>query len=102
VAVANDAVIVTAELPGAKPEDVTLSITGQTLTLRGARKPVHGGKPVAYHRQERSLGEFARSIELPDKVEGDKATADFEQGILTVRIPKAPEAVPRQIAVKAK
>ena len=101
VAQTNDAVVVTAELPGVKPEDLSLSITGNTLTLKGCRKPRADEKSTTYHRRERTVGEFARSIELPKKVDSQKAAAEFDQGILTVRIPKSADALHRQIPVKA-
>ena len=101
VARTNDAVVVTVELPGVKPEDLSLSITGNTLTLKGCRKPGADEKSATYHRRERTLGEFARSIELPEEVDSQKAVAEFDQGILTVRIAKSADASHRQIPVKA-
>jgi len=101
VAQTNDAVVVAVELPGVKPEDLSLSITGNTLTLKGCRKPRADEKSATYHRRERTVGEFARSIELPEKVDSDKAVAEFDQGILTVRIPKSADAIPRHVTVKA-
>ncbi len=97
----NDAVVVTAEVPGVKPEDLSLTITGNTLLLKGVRKPSVEDAKVSYVRRERPTGEFSRSIELPEKAQSDKAAAEFAQGLLTIRIPKAAEAVPRHIAVKA-
>lgn len=96
----NDSVIITAEVPGVKPEDLSLTVTGNCLTLKGCRKPSADESKVTYERRERTLDEFARTIQLPDTVQSDRATAEFSQGILTVRIPKSPEAIPRQIPVQ--
>lgn len=96
----GDDVIVAAELPGMKPEEVDLTITNKVLTIKGERKPLDGGKEGAYHRRERKFGPFARSIELPEKVDAEKATASCEHGILTVTLPKSAEAKARQITVK--
>jgi len=93
-------VVVSAELPGMKSEDINVSITGSTLTLSGERKAddVEG---ASYRRQERRTGSFARTLELPVEVDPTKAEADYVNGVLTVRIPKAPEHKPKQITIKA-
>ena len=89
-----------AELPGLTEKDLELTVTGNTLTLKGSRKltPPEG---YSVHRGERGSFEFARSFELPTKVNADKVEAKLEHGVLTVTLPKAPEAQPKQIAVKA-
>ena len=96
----GDDVIVAAELPGMKAEDIDLTIAQTALTLKGERKPDDGGEESAYHRRERKSGPFVRSIELPEKVDADKAVASYEHGVLTVTLPKSPEAKPKQITVK--
>ena len=89
------------ELPGMKPEDVEISVEGETLTLRGERKVAEGGENVNYHRRERESGRFRRIMTLPAKVSPDDVSAVFKCGVLTITLPKAPEIRPKQITVKA-
>ncbi len=96
-----DEVVVTAALPGIKPEDVEITMTGQTLTLRGEFKADESVEQGRYLVQERRYGTFHRQIELPVRVQGDRADASFENGLLTLRIPKAEEVKPRQIQIHA-
>lgn len=98
---AGDRYVLTAQLPGMAPEDVDLSITGETLTLRGERKRPEGVADEAYRRQERPFGRWARTVTLPDRVEAAQVSAGFAQGILTITLPKAESARPRQITVTA-
>ena len=95
----DDAVIVRATLPGVKPEDVEITITGETLTIRGESKHEEEQKKRNYYRQESWYGSFARSIALPSQVEADKAEAVFENGVLKLSIPKAEAAKPKTIKV---
>ncbi len=95
-------VIVEAELPGLKSDEVDISITGNTLTLKGEKKQGKEEKGRNYHLIERSYGSFSRTIELPADVEADKAKAVMRNGVLKVTIPKAPSARPRQIKVEVK
>ncbi len=95
----ND-VVVQASLPGVKPEDVDITITGETLTIRGESRHEEEEKKRNYYRQETWYGSFARSITLPTQVESDKAEATFENGVLKLTIPKAEEAKPKMIKVK--
>jgi HSP20 family protein len=97
----EDDYVLTAQLPGVGPEDVDLSITGDTLTLKGERKRPEGVAEESYRRQERHFGRWARTIVLPDRVEGQKVSASFANGILTVVLPKSEAAKPRQISVTA-
>ena len=94
-----DEYVITAQLPGVGPEDVDLSITGDTLTLRGERKRSEGLVDENYRRQERQHGRWARSVTLPDRVESQQVTATFLNGVLTVKLPKSASAKPRQINV---
>lgn len=98
---AGDSYVLSAQLPGHAPGDVELSITGGDLTIRGERKRPEGVKDDSYRRQERPVGRWARTITLPDRVDGDHVTASFTNGILTVNLPKAEGAKPRHIAVTA-
>jgi len=96
---AGDRYVLTAPVPGVVPEDIDLSITGETLTLRGERKRAEGITDESYRRQERPFGRWTRTVTLPDRVESGQVSAAFAQGVLTVTLPKAEGARPRQISV---
>ncbi len=96
----KDAFFVHAELPGMKKEDVTLSLHDGVLTLAGERRPAQDDKTTL--RNERFFGRFERSITLPTPVDGTRVTAAYENGILTVTLPKAEAAKPRQIEINVK
>jgi HSP20 family protein len=96
-----DAVVVTASLPGIRPEDVEITMTGQVLSIRGEFKEDESVSRDQYLYQERRYGTFARQIQLPMRVQGDKAEASFENGLLRLQIPKAEEIKPRQIQIRA-
>ncbi|MCD6300004.1 MAG: Hsp20/alpha crystallin family protein [Dehalococcoidales bacterium] len=98
---AND-VVVKAALPGLKPEEVDISITGDTLTIKGEHKEEQEVKQEDYFYKEHRYGGFSRSIAIPVQVKSDKAEALFENGVLTLTLPKAEEIKPKQIKVKAK
>jgi HSP20 family protein len=92
---------VKAELPGVKPEEIEISVEGDTLTLRGERKLPETAPGVSYHRREREAGRFRRIVSLNTKINPDAVEAHFKNGVLEVFLPKAEELKPRQIAVKA-
>jgi HSP20 family protein len=92
---------VTAEVPGVKPEEIEISVVGDTLTLSGTRKAEELDESVRYHRQERGYGDFTRSLQLPFQVDVDKVEATFRNGVLMVAMPRAEEDKPRKIAVKS-
>jgi HSP20 family protein len=96
-----DELVVTASLPGMKAEDVEITMTGQTLTLRGEFKADEEIKREQYLYRERRFGSFSRTIQLPVRVQGDQAKASFTDGILSLSIPKAEEVKPRQIRIDA-
>jgi HSP20 family protein len=98
----DDNVIVKASVPGVKPEDIDISITGDTLTIRGETKEDEETKEGNYHIKEMRYGSFARSILLPNQVVVDKAIAEFKDGILKLTLPKAEEVKPKTIKIKAK
>ena len=98
----DDEVVVRAALPGFKADEVQINVTGEVLTLRGEMKHEEEKKDKAWHIREQRWSSFERSITLPTDVKADKAAADFENGILTVTLPKAEEVKPRTITVKAK
>ncbi len=95
----GDRYILAVPLPGVGPGDVDLSITGETLTIRGERKRPEGVEDESYRRQERPFGRWTRTVTLPDRVDGAQVGASFANGVLTVTLPKAEEARPRQISV---
>ena len=98
----NDDVVVKAVVPGIRPDDVQISVTGNMLTIRGDVKQEEERKDRAWHIREHRLGSFERSVALPVSVVSDKATAEFENGILTITLPKAEEVKPKAISIKAK
>jgi len=97
-----DDVIVKATVPGLAPEDIDVSITGDTLTIKGEFKEEDKVEKDQYVYQERRFGQFCRQMTLPTRVKHDKAKADFENGVLTLRLPKAEEAKPKSIKIKVK
>lgn len=94
--------VVKAALPGMKAEEVDINVTGEMLTIKGETKQESESKDKAYHIREHRWGRFERSMALPTAVVADKARAEFENGILTVTLPKADEVKPKTITVKAK
>jgi len=97
-----DDVVVKASLPGLKAEDVEISVESNVLTLRGEFNQESEKKEATYHIRERRSGAFERSVMLPTDVQTDKAKADFEDGILTITLPKAETVKPKTITIKAK
>ncbi|MBI3787876.1 MAG: Hsp20/alpha crystallin family protein [Ignavibacteriales bacterium] len=102
VAEQDDQYVVKIELPGVNKDDVKITLESNILTVRGEKKQEKEIKEDSYHRMERSYGSFQRSFTLPTMVKSDKIDASFKDGILTVRLPKAEEAKPKQIEVKVK
>lgn len=97
----GDEIVVTAALPGLKAEDVDITITGQTLSIRGEFKADENISRDAYLYRERRYGTFHRQLQLPVRVQGEAAKATFEDGVLTLHIPKAEEVKPRQVKIEA-
>jgi HSP20 family protein len=98
----EDEVVVKASLPGLKSDDVQISVTGDMLSLKGEFRQEEEKKERAYHLREQRYGSFERTFALPTAVVSDKAKAEFENGILTITLPKAEEVKPKMITVKAK
>ena len=98
----GDGVRIMMELPGVEPDDVRLSLENNILTIRGEKRQqqesTEGGR---VHRYERSYGTFERSFSLPNTVDADKVSADYDNGVLTVRLQKAERMRPREIRVNA-
>ena len=97
-----DALLLTAELPGMKADDIELEVENNVLTLRGEKIDIReeGAENKKYHLWERRYGSFQRSFTLPRTVRPEAIDAEFVDGILHVRLPKSPEAQGRRIAVK--
>ena len=96
----HDNYYVRAELPGIKAEDLDLSVTGNNLSIAGERKISAEDENGNYHRREREAGKFSRVINVPTQVDTTQVEAHSEDGILTVILPKAESAKPKQITVK--
>ncbi len=97
----KDNYYVRAELPGLKADDLELSVTADTLSISGERKMSEEDEKAQYHRRERDFGKFSRIVNLPSQLDTSKVEAECVDGVLTVILPKAEAAKPRQIAVKA-
>lgn len=97
-----EAVVARAVLPGLKPEDVEITIDHNVLTIRGKSSGETEVKEESYLRREWHYGTFTRTVDLPEGLEGDKAEAVFEDGVLTLTIPKVEEVKPKMIKVQAK
>jgi HSP20 family protein len=90
-----------AEVPGVELKDLEITITGTTLTIKGERKIQVEVPDEKYYQRERGAGPFGRSLELPHKVDAGLVEATLKEGVLRVRLPKAPEIQPRRIEVKS-
>jgi len=95
----DEALTVFVELPGVEKKDIDISLEDNVLTVTGQRTLSRDEKKESYHRIERTYGKFSRSFRLPANVQGDKVAAQFKDGVLSVEIPKAEEAKPRQIEI---
>ena len=95
----DDAVMVRAEVPGVKPDEINISLAGNVLTLSGEKKETEEKQGNGFHHCERRFGAFRRDVTLPPGIDTDTVTADYAQGVLTVKIGKSPEAAARRIPV---
>ena len=95
-------VVIHAELPGMKKEDIDVRVENNVLTIRGKKERKEEVKEEGYFRTERAYGSFSRSFSLPSTVDVTKIGAEYKDGVLTLHVPKAEEAKPRQIDVKVK
>jgi len=96
---APDELIVESEIPGVAREAVDLSITGETLVIKGTKPPSANESEVAYQRCERGSGDFSRTVVLPEPVDADAVRASLTDGVLTVHLPKSESAKPRQVKI---
>ena len=98
----DDDLVIRAAVPGLKAEDVQIDVTGDVLTIKGEFKQKDEAKEKNYHLREQRWGAFERRVLLPTQIVADKAKAEFENGVLTISLPKADEVRPKQITIKAK
>ncbi len=96
----DERVVVTVELPGIKAEDVEVSVEDSTLSVGGKREFASEVKQESYHRIERRYGSFSRAVTLPPQVDTGKVDARFDDGVLTVEVPKIEKAKPTKIQIK--
>ena len=94
--------ILKADLPEVKLEDIEVRVENQTLSLKGERKFEKDESSRGYHRIERNYGTFVRSFTVPTTVDAEKVAAEYKEGVLTVRLPKKEAAKPRQVKIEAK
>lgn len=97
----EECALVVAEIPGVAPDDIEISVVGETLTLSGSRPTDVDGDEVQYHRRERWQGEFSRTLEMPFRINANDVEATFSKGILQVKLPRADADKPKKISVKA-
>jgi HSP20 family protein len=100
ISATDEKLIVRAEVPGIKLKDLDISVSGDSLTIRGVRVTGAGLEGGWYHRRERERGSFSRAIGLPAAVDGDRAEATYVAGVLTVGLPVKEAAKPKEITVK--
>ena len=95
----KDEIVVKAEVPGMKKEDVKISVTDDILTIKGEMKKEEEVKKEDYYYSERSFGGFSRMLNLPAKVKADKIKAKFDNGLLEIHMPKANESKPKEVKI---
>jgi HSP20 family protein len=95
----TEGAVITAQMPGVAAEQIDITVDQDTVTLRGKREPEVMEGDVMVHRQERQHGPFARAVLLPFRVDGDKAAAHFQRGVLTLELPRPESDKPRHIKV---
>lgn len=95
----KEEIVLSAELPGVSKEDIKVQVESRLLTLSGEKKHEETSEENGFYRSERSYGAFKRSFQLPEIVESEKIHAEFRNGLMTLRLPKKPEAAPREIAI---
>ena len=97
----EDELVLVAEVPGLELSDLKIAGAGRSLTISSVRNPIKmTGDGQGYHRRERAQGEFTRSMQVPEQFDLGRAEANYEKGMLMVRVPKREEAKPRQISVQ--
>jgi len=97
----GDDIVIRAEVPGFAPDQIEISVEPRTLVVKGERPAEQQSKAGSYHRRERQHGSFARSVALPKDLDTEKATAECRNGLLSIRIPRAEAAKPKQIPIQS-
>jgi HSP20 family protein len=97
----EDHLVLRADLPGLEKDDVNVEVKDGVLTISGERRAEHEEKSEGFHRVERAFGSFSRSLSLPDGIDAEKVAADFDKGVLEVRIPKPEERKPHRVSIGA-
>ena len=95
----QDSFVLKADLPGMSEGDVNVELENNVLTISGERKTEHEEQHEGYYRLERATGSFSRALSLPEGIDADAVTAAFDNGVLTVRIPKPAQAKPRKVKI---
>lgn len=90
-----------ASVPGINPDDIDITLSNNVLTIKGEFKEENNVEEEKYHLRERRSGSFGRSVTLPVSVDADAVEADYDNGVLTLTVPKAEEVKPRRISIKA-
>lgn len=94
----GDDFVVVAELPGVKKEDLDIQVRGDTLRIQG-KKTISYDENASVHRRERAAGQFDRTLSLPEDVDAAKVLAEYRDGVLTLRLPRAESAKPRTVTI---
>jgi HSP20 family protein len=94
----DDDYVLVAELPGVKKEDLDIQVVGDTLRVQG-KKTIAYDAGASVHRRERTAGEFDRTLTLPAELDAEKVSAEYRNGVLTLRLPRAASAKPRSVAI---
>jgi HSP20 family protein len=97
----ENSAVVTAELPGVTREDVNISLQDEVLTLEGARQPQLRQQDVKWHRRERAYGSFARTVQLPFRVDPEKVQAHYTNGVLEIELQQLEADRPKKIQIRA-
>lgn len=97
----NERVVVTAELPGMTKQNIKIAIVDNALTISGRLEPCDESRKMSLIRQERSIGNFEKTIRIPSKIVTEKIDASFTNGLLSIKLPKSDEAKPKTITVNA-
>jgi HSP20 family protein len=98
----TDEFVIKADIPGLEEKDLSVTLSGNNLLIKGERKEEKEDKGKHYHKVERSYGSFQRSIPLPDVVDADRISADYQNGVLEVHLPKTASAKPKEIKISTK
>ena len=94
----GDDFVVEAELPGVRKEDLDVQVRGDTLRIQGKKTIAHD-ESASIHRRERAAGQFDRTVTLPDEIDAAKVSADYRDGVLRLRLPRAESAKPRTVTI---